>query len=363
MNFVGVRGLSAEQILRLHKAPLYSVDGFSLSDGFLDVVGLVLAPGGDPSRVSVDVDQGVEIQWHYPLPNPAASEYYWYWPKSDQTQYRLRINLAESKNQDDAFRVRFLFDAPELTLSDLKDTFYVPKDINIYQNFPGASSLSRVQYFDNINGVAMRGYSDYRRLRAIAMHYGLDLSHAKILDWGCGHGRVIRHFANIGPDADLHGVDIDKENVSWAKDNLPRVSIIHGPLMPPLPYRDAAFDLVFGISVMTHLAEDLQRAWLSELQRVVRPGGLVLVTFSGDTDVAFTSRMLDQAYIDDYLASGRGRDLPSGDLVGKIDDPSYYKNVKVSANTVRALCGLNYDVLDVLECMFGYQDLAVLRRR
>jgi len=99
------------------------------------------------------------------------------------------------------------------------------------------------------------------------------------------------------------------------------------------------------------------------LERITHPGGLVLVTFSGDTDVAFTSRMLDQAYIDDYIASGRGHDLPSGDLVGKIDDPNYYKNVKVSAKAVRALCDPNFEVLDVLECMFGYQDLAVLRRR
>jgi SAM-dependent methyltransferase len=363
MSFVGARALSANQILGLHKAPLYSVDGFSLSDGFLDIVGLVLAPGGDPSKVRVDVDQGVEFQWHYPLPNPGAFEYYWYWPKSDQTQYRLRINLAESKNQDDAFRVRFIFDAPELTLSNLKDTFYVPKDINAYQNFPGASNLSRVQYFDNINGVVVRGYSDYRRLRAIAMNYGLDLNRAKILDWGCGYGRVIRHFSDIGPDADLHGVDIDLENVNWANDNLPRVSVIHGPLMPPLPYSDASFDFIFGISVMTHLPEHVQRAWLRELERITRAGALVLVTFSGDTDVAFTSRMLDQTYIDDYLKLGRGHDLPSDDLVGKIADPTYYKNVKVSAKAVRALCDPTFEVLDVLECMFGYQDLAVLRRR
>src|SRR5258708_33633028 len=89
MSFVGARVLSAKQILGLHKAPLYSVDGFGLFDGFLDVVGLVLAPGGDPSKVGVDVDPGVEFQWHYPLPNPGAFEYYWYWPQSDQSPYRL----------------------------------------------------------------------------------------------------------------------------------------------------------------------------------------------------------------------------------------------------------------------------------
>ena len=49
---VGANGLSATQIMSLHKAPLYSVDGFSVVDGAVDISGLVLAPGGDPRRVS-----------------------------------------------------------------------------------------------------------------------------------------------------------------------------------------------------------------------------------------------------------------------------------------------------------------------
>jgi hypothetical protein len=49
----------------------------------------------------------------------------------------------------------------------------------------------------------VRGYSDHRRLRAVTMHYGLDLSRTKTLNCGWRHSRLIRHFANIGPDADL----------------------------------------------------------------------------------------------------------------------------------------------------------------
>jgi hypothetical protein len=111
---------------------------------------------------------------------------------------------------------------------------------------------------------------------------------------------------------------------------------------------------------MTHLTEDIQRAWLGELRRVSRHDALVMLAFSGDTDVAFSSRGLDQAYISDYLARGVGRDLPSDDLRDQIDDPNYYKNVKVSAGAVRLLSRQYFDVIDVLECMFGYQDLAVL---
>jgi cyclopropane fatty-acyl-phospholipid synthase-like methyltransferase len=187
------------------------------------------------------------------------------------------------------------------------------------------------------------------------------LAAARILDWGCGHGRIIRHFDELVPDAELHGVDIDADNVDWIQRRLPCIKAIHGPLMPPLPYQESMFDCVFGLSVMTHLTETVQHAWLKELRRITRPGALVMLTFSGDTDVAFTSRALTQNYIDDYLARGRGADLPANDLASYIDDPDYYKNVKISASRVRRLLEPYFEVIDILECMFGYQDLAVLR--
>ncbi len=360
-KLIGRDALDPQRIIKLHKAPLYSVDGFSLGDGRIDIVGLVLSPGGEPNRVRIEVDDGVQFLWEYPLPTPDADEYYWYWPNASYSGYRLTIDLPASTDESNAYRVRFRFDTPEIKLACYKDTFYVPKDLSCYQNFPGQSNLSRVQFFDNINGVTVRGYSDYRRLRALSEYYGLDLSTARILDWGCGHGRVIRHFMEIGPSVDLHGVDIDAENATWADSKLKKVTTIHGPLMPPLPYDADMFNMIFGISVMTHLSANVQKAWLQELRRITAPGGLVFLTFSGDTDVAFTSRMLSQQYIDHYVNNGRGHDLPSGDLIGKIEDASYYKNVKVSAPSVRSLCASYFEVLDVLECMFGYQDLAVLR--
>jgi SAM-dependent methyltransferase len=52
---------------------------------------------------------------------------------------------------------------------------------------------------------------------------------------------------------------------------------------PPLPYRDHHFDLIINCSVFTHLDERLQDLWLAELQRVTRPGALLLLTVEGQT--------------------------------------------------------------------------------
>jgi SAM-dependent methyltransferase len=50
---------------------------------------------------------------------------------------------------------------------------------------------------------------------------------------------------------------------------------------PPLPFEDASFDLVYSISVFTHLDEEMQDAWLNELKRVLRPGGILIITVHG----------------------------------------------------------------------------------
>jgi SAM-dependent methyltransferase len=324
---------------------------------------MALAPNGDPRRVNAHLDPGVKFQLHYPLPSPGGPEYYWYWPNAENIAFKIDIDLAASKATTNAIRIYFSFDMPDVKLAHIKNSFYIPVDLRKYFNFPDQDKLSRVQMAETIGGVLVRGYSDYKRLRVLSETYGSDLRTAKILDWGCGHGRVIRHFEDIGPGVELHAIDIDPDNIQWALENLPSISFTRGPLMPPLQVSENTFDLVFGVSVMTHLTPAVQNAWLSELQRILKPGGLALLTFAGDTNVAFVSRIIDQKWLSEYIETGSGRDLPSTDLEGIIDQPGYYMNVYNTARVVRSRCSEYFEVLDILECMFGYQDLAVLRKK
>jgi SAM-dependent methyltransferase len=120
------------------------------------------------------------------------------------------------------------------------------------------------------------------RVRAAGV--GLESLEA-ILDFGCGCGRVARHWAGLeGPR--LCGCDYNPELVEWCRRNLPFLEARRNELEPPLPYREASFDLVYGISVLTHLPVELQRAWVAELRRLLRPGGLLLLTLHGDRHAA-----------------------------------------------------------------------------
>lgn len=108
----------------------------------------------------------------------------------------------------------------------------------------------------------------------------------RVLDFGCGSGRLLVGWHALGSGHALSGCDINLELVDWSRRNLPgSIDVrLSGPL-PPLPYEDAAFDVVFAVSVFTHLSLASQRAWVDELRRVVRPGGALVVTLHGESYV------------------------------------------------------------------------------
>jgi SAM-dependent methyltransferase len=102
-----------------------------------------------------------------------------------------------------------------------------------------------------------------------------------LLDWGCGCGRVLRHWSDL-PDLSVNGCDVTRKMVAWCRENLPFAHVTVNELEPPLPYGDASFDLVYAFSVMTHLPEELQHSWMRELLRVLKPDGFLLISTLGE---------------------------------------------------------------------------------
>ncbi len=118
--------------------------------------------------------------------------------------------------------------------------------------------------------------------------YGDDF---RILDFGVGCGRVIRPLHELCLDTHLtsgklhwFGCDIDAEAIAWCGSAIESIgTFVLNSHMPPLPFDDQYFDFVYSISIFTHLPEDMQFAWLSELRRIIRIGSFaVLSTHSLD---------------------------------------------------------------------------------
>jgi cyclopropane fatty-acyl-phospholipid synthase-like methyltransferase len=99
-----------------------------------------------------------------------------------------------------------------------------------------------------------------------------------VLDFGCGCGRTLRWLIQRFPEVQWHGVDVDSEAIGWCRANISAAKLVCGSPLPPLPFADGSLDMIYAISVFTHLSEDFQRVWIAELERVLRPGGVLLLS-------------------------------------------------------------------------------------
>jgi SAM-dependent methyltransferase len=117
-------------------------------------------------------------------------------------------------------------------------------------------------------------------------------AHERILEFGCGCGRIMRWMEDLGAGCTLVGTDIDARAIEWASENLPFARFDVNQGLPPTGYSDGEFDLVVNHSVFTHLDERYQDLWLAELQRIVSPGGLLVLSIHGEHAFRVTEREL-----------------------------------------------------------------------
>lgn len=107
-------------------------------------------------------------------------------------------------------------------------------------------------------------------------------SFENILDFGCGCGRQIRWFAGLPKTCRLHGSDVCAAAIQWNRRHLPFAEFAHNGFYPPLPYVAEKFDLIYALSVFTHLDESNQIAWVGELRRVASPEAIMVITTHGE---------------------------------------------------------------------------------
>jgi SAM-dependent methyltransferase len=104
----------------------------------------------------------------------------------------------------------------------------------------------------------------------------------RVLDFGCGAGRTMQALAPEAQGAELWGCDIHREGIEWATEHLsPPMRFLANDELPPLDVAAASFDLVYGMSVFTHITDDWA-AWAAEIHRILAPGGLGIFTFLGE---------------------------------------------------------------------------------
>lgn len=101
-----------------------------------------------------------------------------------------------------------------------------------------------------------------------------------ILDFGCGCGRILRHLQRH-TSVRIFGSDYNRTLVEWCTRNLTCAEFKVNDAWPPLPYEDMSFDFIYALSVLTHMTVPQQKAWMEELSRMLRKGGLLLLSTNG----------------------------------------------------------------------------------
>lgn len=102
----------------------------------------------------------------------------------------------------------------------------------------------------------------------------------RILDFGCGCGRLLRHLYHT-QKAQYSGTDFNEKLIQWCRENFTFGNFTVNRLDPPLSYPPESFDLIYAQSVFTHLNEDLQLRWLAEFHRLLKMEGILYFTTHG----------------------------------------------------------------------------------
>lgn len=102
-----------------------------------------------------------------------------------------------------------------------------------------------------------------------------------IAEWGCGPMRLLRHMPTLLPRGRFTGLDYNPKTIEWCREAFPDIRFELNGLAPPLPLADGSMDVIYNVSVFTHLSEDLHYAYMADLVRCLAPGGLLVTTLSG----------------------------------------------------------------------------------
>ena len=99
---------------------------------------------------------------------------------------------------------------------------------------------------------------------------------SKILDVGCGYGRILNELYENGFN-DLTGVDTAENMIKRGKREYPYLNLIANP-DGKIPFLDNSFDAVVLFGILTCIPDDeLQQDFLKEVERVLKPQGIIYV--------------------------------------------------------------------------------------
>jgi 2-polyprenyl-3-methyl-5-hydroxy-6-metoxy-1,4-benzoquinol methylase len=213
----------------------------------------------------------------------------------------------------------------------------------------------------------LSGLEDYKKITNAAHATGIEINqHTRVLDLGCASGRVIRHFASQS-SAQVWGCDISENHVTWCNRYLSKsTKVFQNTALPHLQISDSYFDIVFAMSVFTHI-ESFETAWLCELDRILKPGGIAYVTIHDENswqnmpkDWGVGPAVRNHP---DFNEAWINKGFPGDKIVFRWHpDKSYSSNVFYKQKYIKRVWGKFFTIEQTIPNGSAYQTVLVLKK-
>ena len=227
-------------------------------------------------------------------------------------------------------------------------------------HYPIPADTDREGYNANHNAVYfLNGLADHLKLMKFVHQHGCTVEN--YFDFGCASGRVLRHFCTQGAIANLWGSDINGRHIKWLNDFLPaQLKPIHNHCLPHLPIADNSLDLISAFSVFTHI-DIFETAWLAELHRILRPGGMVYLTVQNDASWQLLRESPDDHPLNAMVLKRQPNfrkileaDLPDHRVDFRRTDLGPYRALVFHSNRyLQRTWGRYFDIIDILPLSHG----------
>jgi 2-polyprenyl-3-methyl-5-hydroxy-6-metoxy-1,4-benzoquinol methylase len=336
----------------------WMIDSIGILDGELKIDGWAILSEGAFDDVVFAVNGTKFSRINYPLRSPDLAEHFYYFNNTENARFSCQIEIEkipnrqyyclefiQNNNQAKAARTSWWYSTHQVVLPRFESERIgrvIGSNTNFNFELGGATLYNRIElYLQN----------------KFAIRYA-DLS--AILDWGCGAGRLLRHFDQLS-GTEVYGADIDHDNLESCIEEFPFAKFSLLPLRPPTNLPEQYFDLIIGISVCTHLSEENQFLWLEELNRISKPSALVLLSVQGDAQSALyreSASLIRERDSKGFVVKGVNPEING--IIGKSD---YYIDVIQTRENIMTNWGRHFEVIEFLDGFAANQDLVVLRKR